>query len=643
MSTATEPAADPSPPPVAEAPSPGEFDRLAVITIQGGGIYGLNLLGQLSHLMEELRVVPVAVAGSSAGAIVAALFWAGYTPREIRDIFARMAQEKKLADLLGPFEPAEEPLDMAHLRQIRGDLKRLARPLLEGAPPSWWGRLWQRAGAIQRFPGRAWAAYRSWRRVTAQFQRRGCFAGGDLTEWIDQLLREGPIFRGRDNLPSRLIEFGDVERLLEKDGTFNPPGLFITATNVTGRRLEVFNSIEPRYRHIPIARAVRASAGFPVVLQPLEFRDRAHAGWYADGGIVSNYPAWVFSRAFRQRLLEMPEYQPVATRAWAHFGLRLERPPAGGDPLDASPSLYLESLIRLLLVGEARSQLEDRLTNAVSRSYIVQQPADRTGLPPAIDLFDVDLVTPEIIHDMYQSGREAATALGPFDYTLPDRSEIEPYLRTLIDQALLVLGQVDSSGKPDNSRVLFRSNVFIPSEDVLSIRYAVNMDDSQRDGDRKLLLRFDTGLSGYSLTSRRPLMCNLEFIGRLPEALLDNLFHMTAQQHRQVRADRTWLASVPIFDPHESYPRNVESSTIPYRGAFFHSLAGRTDGVVLGILNLDAALSYGEFRIDPEPSKHWTDLRIETILNVMMAAAAEVGRRLSPHFARPAITQRTTP
>lgn len=66
--------------PLAKLPRPTEFDRLAVITIQGGGIYGLNLLGQLSYLTEKLKVVPVAVAGNSAGSVVAALFWAGYTP-----------------------------------------------------------------------------------------------------------------------------------------------------------------------------------------------------------------------------------------------------------------------------------------------------------------------------------------------------------------------------------------------------------------------------------------------------------------------------------------------------------------------------------------------------------------------------------
>lgn len=51
----------------------------ACITIQGGGIYGLSLLGQLEAVRRR-GLSPVALAGTSAGAIVATLFWARLTP-----------------------------------------------------------------------------------------------------------------------------------------------------------------------------------------------------------------------------------------------------------------------------------------------------------------------------------------------------------------------------------------------------------------------------------------------------------------------------------------------------------------------------------------------------------------------------------
>ena len=77
--------------PVQTATDPGEFDRLAVLTIQGGGVYGLNMLGQLAAVIDHHGITPLAYAGTSAGAVVAALSWAGYSPKEIRELFVGLA------------------------------------------------------------------------------------------------------------------------------------------------------------------------------------------------------------------------------------------------------------------------------------------------------------------------------------------------------------------------------------------------------------------------------------------------------------------------------------------------------------------------------------------------------------------------
>ena len=111
-----------------------------MITIQGGGIYGLNLLGQLSYLTEQLKIIPVAVAGNSAGSIVATLFWAGYTPWEIREIFAELAAQRQLANLVGPFDPPESPFEIADFRKLTNEFKQLADRLIrdEAQPrPGW--------------------------------------------------------------------------------------------------------------------------------------------------------------------------------------------------------------------------------------------------------------------------------------------------------------------------------------------------------------------------------------------------------------------------------------------------------------------------------------------------------------------------
>src|SRR6478672_10457909 len=83
--------------------APPQFDRIASVTVQGGAVYGLSLLGQLQAVLDEGYEV-VALAGTSAGAIVATLYWAGLKTSEIRDFFeARAKAPGGITALLGGF------------------------------------------------------------------------------------------------------------------------------------------------------------------------------------------------------------------------------------------------------------------------------------------------------------------------------------------------------------------------------------------------------------------------------------------------------------------------------------------------------------------------------------------------------------
>src|SRR5262249_3700471 len=105
-----------------DAPA-NEFDRLAAVTIQGGGVYGLSLLGQLRAL-ESQGFQPIAIAGTSAGAIVAALYWAGLSTSQILREFVELAERRSkrrgtgLTDLLGQFEPPHNPFDFGSYRRL---------------------------------------------------------------------------------------------------------------------------------------------------------------------------------------------------------------------------------------------------------------------------------------------------------------------------------------------------------------------------------------------------------------------------------------------------------------------------------------------------------------------------------------------
>ena len=398
-----------------------EFDRLAVVTIQGGGIYGLNLLGQLSYLTEQLKIVPVAVAGNSAGSIVAALYWAGYAPWEIRNVFVEMARDKNLTALVGPFKPKDAPYTPADFRALKNDCERFAdEGLSADVAAGWFRRQWRRAAAPFRAVGTVLSLRSLQSRISPLFATRGCFLGGEFTKRIDDLIREGPLLKNRTDLPTGgFLEFGDVRKLIEKDPEINPPALFLTATNVTGRKLEVFNSIDDRYDHVPIAEAVRASAGFPAFFRPVEFKGKRYGGWYADGGIVSNYPAWIFSQAFRVGLLDSPYYRLLGTRPWVHFGLRLERSPITTEPGSTDSKLYVSSLARLMLGGEARTDLEERMAGLVTRSFTIEQPSEKqlpskeSDIPVPKDLLDIDAISAELVQEMYRFGREESAHARP--------------------------------------------------------------------------------------------------------------------------------------------------------------------------------------------------------------------------------------
>jgi NTE family protein len=58
------------------------------VVLSGGGVRGFAHLGLLQAL-EELNIIPDAISGVSAGAIVGALYAAGHSPQTIRDILKK--------------------------------------------------------------------------------------------------------------------------------------------------------------------------------------------------------------------------------------------------------------------------------------------------------------------------------------------------------------------------------------------------------------------------------------------------------------------------------------------------------------------------------------------------------------------------
>jgi predicted acylesterase/phospholipase RssA len=327
------------------------FDRYATITIQGGGVYGLSLLGQLSKLVEDYEIVPIALAGNSAGAIIATLYWAGLSPEVIKRKFQEASKidpgqsSSKLMGLLGPFDPRlDGEFDFEKFQAMKQRFDGYLAAFDSQFTVEDFSKRSQEIGPLWVWLEKTcqWiSALLKLRKasvdVSPHVPNNGIFRGDFFEETIDLWIRDSPnlakflINPGSiGQLPrperegGRHLTFGDLAKLPEPpDEPFLP--LFLTATNLTKSRLEVINSFDGDYYHWPIGRAVRASAGFPIFFRPVAVEGHPVGCWYVDGGLISNFPSWVFGPKFRSSLSadRSGAYKYLSSFPWLNVGLRV--------------------------------------------------------------------------------------------------------------------------------------------------------------------------------------------------------------------------------------------------------------------------------------------------------------------------------
>ena len=188
---------------------------------EGGGVKGIAFVGAL-QVMEDHGYSWDRLAGTSAGSIVAALLSAGYSSRELKQIF--------------------EELNYLYFLQKKG-LGRLpyAGPILE------------------------------------LFLREGMYRGDRIELFIEDLLSK-----------KRVRTFGDL-----------PAGkLRIIASDISSGRMVILPDDLVEYDLMPenfsIARAVRMSSSIPFFFQPVMLKKDGVPHYIVDGGLLSNYPIWLF-------------------------------------------------------------------------------------------------------------------------------------------------------------------------------------------------------------------------------------------------------------------------------------------------------------------------------------------------------------
>jgi NTE family protein len=223
---------------------------------EGGGVKGIAFAGAIAAAEKDAGVEEwVNVAGTSAGAIVAALLVAGY--------------------------------DAAGLQKILSGAK-YARFADTGAGGKWLGGL-----------------------GNAVFRLRGMAPGRYFLEWMGEQLAASPLAK---QLGKTELTFGDVKRDLPPQSELKDTtdvqyerGLYrlhVIGSDITTGRMIILPDDLPDYTDeagkpfdrdtFPLVQAVRMSMSYPFLFSPVVLHREGKPVYVVDGGLLSNFPVWLF-------------------------------------------------------------------------------------------------------------------------------------------------------------------------------------------------------------------------------------------------------------------------------------------------------------------------------------------------------------
>ncbi len=330
------------------------------------------------------------------------------SPSQIEQKFVEYANNHSLVNLLGPFSDPKEKDSKFDFKDLT-DLKERIEKVFKKPERA------RKFDLVKKFQqslnkttaGKLLQLLLLKSEVEKLFATRGIFRGNHLETFIEQCLREAPDVKNLKPLfPDEPLKFRHFRDLATANrDSFRPP-LFIAVTNLTTQQLELINSVDDVYLNLSIAKVVRASAGVPGFFRPCEMSNKTERDCYVDGGVVSNFPAWIFAKLFRKEIRESKYFRWFSSKAWVHIGLRV-----GGDPRALpdlrGPKKFSKTLLGMF-TGGARNELESLLSDMVPRSIIIRQHYSQTDAPG--NFLDVGNLNAERIKAMVSSGRKFAEA-----------------------------------------------------------------------------------------------------------------------------------------------------------------------------------------------------------------------------------------
>jgi NTE family protein len=308
-------------------------ERFADLVFEGGGVKGIGLAGAYAAL-EQQQFKPKSVAGTSAGAITAALVAAGYTAAQLDEVLLNL-----------PFASFKD------------------------------------ATFADKLPGG---------RLVSVLTDLGIYEGAVFEAWMRDLLTE----KGK-------TKFGDIVNEEAED----PAGrwlLRVIASDLTKRKMLILPNDAGDLGYddpdeLDIAYAVRMSMSIPIFFEPVKHENPKTGDTHliVDGGMLSNFPVWLFDCRDRDP-------------RWPTFGLMLVEP-RPQDHLGERITGEEHGIKRNSVVGFVKSMAQTMMA-AHDRMYLDAATYARTIAIPTLGVGTTEFeIRPERVQELYKSGGDAAT------------------------------------------------------------------------------------------------------------------------------------------------------------------------------------------------------------------------------------------
>ncbi len=432
---------------------------------EGGGAKGLAHVAALAEAQRK-GLVFKGVAGTSAGAIVAALVAVGYTAKQLYDPASRQGL------MAGSLTDFFDKQTWADFKEFSASFEKKFKA---GTSP--WSWLW---------------LYLRWRKHLGKLSRNfGLMQTAPIEAVIDQWLLKGNV----DTAAGQ-------PRVLFKDLKSD---LRIIASDIDTRSAVVFSRDETP--NVAVAQAVAASIAIPLFFRPVKLDIGPATRTLVDGGIVANFPAWVFNAQLRR--------VTVPTRV---VGFRLFASARAGR---AAFVQYMDDLYNTAL--DANIELHAR-----GLDDLVMIP-----IKVGISTFDFEL-TERAKYDLYQHAARQVKE-GLLANFFPRHPDV---LRRLLRETLTLFCRwsgIDAGA--------LRANIAVPTvRATLRIVCGLNMEN---DADDQLEFELAASASGESWTSKTVVVFDIGqfLVAQSPVPGLNKY------QRALVRPSLSTIMSVPIFEP----------------------------------------------------------------------------------------------